>query len=218
MNEKKLWNYYGAIQKDKTFPFGPYYSYQFWNTPRHILFTISRYKFAMKMIGPKKKIIEFGCNEGLGAYYLSEFAVHVTGVDFDRDAIEWAKTNFASDKISFQCGNFIGKKYGEFDAVVSYDVIEHIYEQSEKDYLETASKNLNKNGIFIIGTPNIESERFSDPKIKGAHVNLYSGDRLTERLSEYFHNVFLFSQNDEMIHTGYTPLAHYLICLCCGKK
>ncbi len=200
------------------FNLGPYTSYQIRHTPNKILFALSRYKFAMKMIGPGKSIIELGCNEGLGSYCLSEFASSVLGIDFDKEAIKWAKEHLAGEKLAFKCDDFINKEYGSFDAVVSYDVIEHIYEQEEQAYFETVVRNLNKNGVFVIGTPNIESERFSDPKIKGAHVNLYSGDRLTRRLSQYFHNVFLFSQNDEMIHTGYIPMAHYLICLCCSKK
>jgi len=24
--------------------------------------------------------------------------------------------------------------------------------------------------------------------------------------------------NDEVVHTGFTPLAHYVFALCCGKK
>lgn len=218
MLEKKLWDKYGAIQKSKPFSFGPYYSYQFWNTPRHIIFSLARYKFAMKMIGSNKTILELGCNEGLGAYYLAEFSSHVLGVDFDEEAINWAKANLASKKISFKCGNFINNKYGKFDAVVSYDCIEHIYKKNEDAYLSTVINNLKKTGVFIIGTPNGESHRFSNPKVAEAHVNLFTGDRFTEVLGRYFYNVFLFCQNDEMIHTGFFHLGHYLIGLCCNKK
>lgn len=218
MDEKKLWEQYGSLQKDKPFSFGDHYSYQFWNTPRHILFTLSRYKFAMKMIGNNKKLLELGCNEGLGTYYLAEFALEALGVDFDESAIKWAKDNLARDGISFLKDNFIDKQYGEFDAVVSYDVIEHIYQHNEDKFIQTCSNNLTKSGILIVGTPNIESARFSNQQLAGAHVNLFSGDRLMKKLQQYFNNVFLFSQNDELIHTGYAPMAHYLICLCCYKK
>lgn len=218
MDERKLWEHYGALQKDRPFSFGAHYSYQFWNTPRHILFTLARYKFAMKMIGNKKRLLELGCNEGLGTYYLTEFALEALGVDFDDTAIKWAKDNLERDGLSFLNDNFIDKQYGEYDAVVSYDVIEHIYSHNEDNFFQTCLNNLSKSGILIIGTPNKESARFSNQELAGAHVNLFSGDRLVEKLQQYFHNVFLFSQNDELIHTGYTPMAHYLICLCCYKK
>jgi len=41
------------------------------------------------------------------------------------------------------------------------------------------------------------------------------GTRLVQR---YFDNVFIFSMNDETIHTGFYPMAHYLLALCCGVK
>ena len=99
MDEKKLWEEYGAIQKDEEICFGGYYSYQFRNTPRHILFSLSRYKFAGKMIGNNKKVLELGCNEGLGSHFLAEFATKVVGVDFDEKAIAWAQKKLASQKL-----------------------------------------------------------------------------------------------------------------------
>lgn len=221
--EKKLWNDYRSMQKDfmqkdESFSLGPYHAYHFRKTPRHILFLLARYKFAMKMIGLSKTVLELGCNEGLGTYYLSEFAKNVLGVDFDEEAIQWAKRTLSSDKLSFKYDNFMDKKYGEYDAVVSYDVIEHIYRKGEKNYFETVKVNLKKTGIFLIGTPNIEASRFESPETKTAHINLYSGDRLIETLNEHFSNVFLFSQNDEVIHTGFVSMSHYLIGLCCCKK
>ena len=41
---------------------------------------------------------------------------------------------------------------------------------------------------------------------------------LKSLLSKYFHNVFIFSMNDEVVHTGFYPMAHYLFALCCDKK
>lgn len=218
MDEKELWDKYGLLQKSHTFNLGPYYSYQFMNTPRHILFSLSRYKFAMKMIGENKNILELGCNEGLGSYFLSEFALHVHGVDFDENAIKWAQENMSGSKLSFQYDNFLGKKFGEYDAVVSYDVVEHIYQRNEDEYFKTVIINMNTTSVFIIGTPNIECSKFANQEIAGAHVNMYSGEQLRNVLNKYFNNVFLFTQNDEMIHTGFNPTANYLIGLCCNKK
>lgn len=216
--EKKVWEKYQSLQQAKEFTFGPHYSYQLRNTPRHILFTLSRYKFAAKMIGSEKEVLELGCNEGLGSYYLSEFSRHVTGIDFDERAVKWAQANYTVPRLSFAMDDFLGKKYGNFDAVVSYDVIEHISKENEELFMDSVVLNLSKTGLCLIGTPNIESHKFANPEIAGAHINLYSWDALQLLAEKYFHNVFLFSQNDEMIHTGYAPMAHYLIVLCCSKK
>jgi hypothetical protein len=37
-------------------------------------------------------------------------------------------------------------------------------------------------------------------------------------LAQSFHNVFVFSMNDEVVHTGFHQMAHYVIGLGCGVK
>ena len=37
-------------------------------------------------------------------------------------------------------------------------------------------------------------------------------------VSHFFHNVFLFSMNDEVVHTGFTPMAHYLLAIGSDRK
>ena len=216
--EKKLWDETGATLDGGKVSFGRHFSYQYKNTPRHILFTLSRYKFAQKMIGNNKRILELGCNEGIGCHYLSEFAKSVCGVDFDEKAIDWAQNNSRNSKLEFICDNFLNKNYGEFDAVVSYDVIEHIYPENENNFVSTVINNLTHTGISIIGTPNLESDKFSNVKSSGGHINLFEGDRLQKLLNTYFHNVFLFSMNDEIIHTGFSQMAHYFVALCVYPK
>lgn len=46
-----------------------------------------------------------------------------------------------------------------------------------------------------------------------AHVNLFSAERLRDTLRDYFENVFLFGMNDEIVHTGFYPMSHYLFAL-----
>src|SRR5262249_47894355 len=37
-------------------------------------------------------------------------------------------------------------------------------------------------------------------------------------LEKYFAHVFIFSMNDEVVHTGFSPMAHYLFALCSVPK
>lgn len=223
MNEKELWDFYGDTQKDENVEIGPYSSYQFLNSRRHLLYTIARYKFAMKIIGENKRILDLGCNDGFGTYFLGEFASKLVGVDFDEKAISWAKKQKSLSNIEFKCENFFKKEYWninekKFDAIVSFDVIEHIYPQNENEFMNTVIKNLEHNGIFIIGTPSLEANQYSKENISGAHVNLYTGETLNKMLNKYFNNVFMFTQNDEIIHTGHFRMANYLLAVCCYKK
>ncbi len=212
-NEKKLWYRYGAKLEGKQVSFGPYYSYQWRRTPLHILFTLSRYKFALKMIGDDKRILELGCNEGFGSYFLSQFSESVHGVDFDERAILWAKENLQELNLTFENDDLLGKGYGIYDAVISFDVAEHIYQENERLFFQTLADNLKRYGVCLVGVPNVEAEKYSSPENRSAHVNLFSASKLRNALEMFFGRVFMFSQNDEVIHTGYAPMAHYLIAL-----
>ena len=145
--EYELWNKYGTEQKEESVNLGPHSSYEWNNSRRQLLFTAARYKFAMKMIGNlyesnKKEILDLGCSDGFGTYYVAEYAKIVLGVDFDAEAIEFAKRNHVGNNVEFKLENFLDKEYGKFDGVVSFDVLEHIYPKNENRYMRTVLNNL----------------------------------------------------------------------------
>lgn len=39
-------------------------------------------------------------------------------------------------------------------------------------------------------------------------MNCKSAPNLKALMQEYFHNVFMFSMNDEVVHTGFHKMAH----------
>ncbi len=190
---------------------GPYFSHIVRRSPRRLLHILSYYKFAAKMIGTKKTIMDVGCSEGLGSIILGEFAEKFLGVDIDAPAIEVAKTSFQSPKVTFECADFLRADLGRFDAVTCFDVIEHIYPENEETFLSRMASHLSNEGMVVVGTPNITSDQFASPWTKEGHVNLYSGERLQSSLERHFKKVIVFSANDEVVHTGYWPLAHYLL-------
>lgn len=227
--ELELWNKYGTTQKEDSITLGPHSSFQWNHSRRHLLFTASRYKFAMKMIGNiyeqnEKTILDLGCSDGYGTYYVAEFAKSVLGVDFDEEAIAYAKNYSGSDGeigggiFSYKLDNFLNKKYGEFDGVVSFDVLEHIYPENENNFMKTVLMNLKDTGTFVVGTPSFETQQYSKENVAGAHVNVYKGEEFYRMLKQYFYNVYLFTQNDEIIHTGHLRMANYLIAVCSHKK
>lgn len=198
---------------------GPVTSYQLRNTPRRILFSLSHYKFAAKLLGEHKTILEVGCGEGLGTCLLAESARSVTGIDIDAESINEAQRTFASSKTQFKNLDFLeADLYEEFDGLVSFDVIEHIYQANETVFFEKCVAHLNDNGICIIGTPNETSDQYASEVSRLGHVNLYSWQRLQAVMKNYFKQVFIFSANDEMIHTGFYSMAHYLIAVGIGIK
>ena len=188
--------------------------------PKHVLFTLSRYKFVAKLLGedPKLNVLELGCNEGLGSLILGSFAKKVVAVDFDERAINWAKENIIKENIAFQKRDFFKNKIGEFEAVVCTDVIEHINKNQENIFLNSILRNLKKDGFCIIGTPNITASKYACKASKIGHINLFDAERLKKLLLKKFNNVFIFGMNDEVVHTGYYPMCHYLFALACNRK
>ena len=74
------------------------------------------------------------------------------------------------------------------------------------------------NGIFIIGTPTIQSQEYASITSKAGHVNCKDEKELRNLVSKFFRNIFIFSMNDEVVHTGFHPMAHYLFAIGVGKK
>jgi hypothetical protein len=41
---------------------------------------------------------------------------------------------------------------------------------------------------------------------------------LQKMMQHYFHNVFMFSMNDEVLHTGFHKTANYLFAVGCSRR
>lgn len=197
-----------------------YFAHQILNNPKHLLFTLARYKFVARLLGEgnKKEVLELGCNEALGTLLLAEASHRITAVDFDEKAISWAKENLSSPNITFIFDNFLGKHYGNFDAIVSLDVVEHIPRADESAFLELLHHDLREDGFIVLGTPNKTAEAYASEASRKGHVNLFDAPRLTAFLNRIMKNVFLFGINDEVVHTGFYPMCHYLVALGCNKR
>jgi len=197
---------------------GPYFSFIVRKSPRRLLHLLSYYKFAAKMIGPGKRVLDVGCSEGFGTILLAEQAATCLGVDLDADAIAVANASVATESLRFEVMDVLATDAGRFDAVVTLDVIEHIFTENEDAFVARLAGFLEPHGVLVIGTPNITSDQYAGEHTRRGHVNLFSAERLRELGLRHFHNVFLFSANDEIVHTGFTPLAHYLLALCVGPR
>jgi cyclopropane fatty-acyl-phospholipid synthase-like methyltransferase len=106
----------------------------------------------------------------------------------------------------------------QHDGIYSLDVIEHILPSDEDRFITNLASSLTEDGVLIIGSPSLESQTYASPPSKEGHVNCKSGEQLRALMKQYFHNVFLFSMNDEVVHTGFSPMAHYLFAVCVQKK
>jgi len=192
-----------------------------WNQdPRRTLFTLARYKFVAKMLSGRNRVLEVGCADAFGTRMVQQEVEHVTAVDFDPVFIEDAKARLNPNwPLDLAVHDVLsGPVQGRFDAVFCLDVLEHVRPENEDRFMCNLIEPLEPQGVVIVGIPSLESQLHASPQSKAGHVNCKSGSDLKAFLQRYFHNVFIFSMNDEVVHTGYFPMAHYLLALCCGRR
>lgn len=201
-------------QKKGPAQLGPWTSHMWRSDPKHLLFVLARYKFCSKMLVGKKDVLEIGCGDAFGIPVILESVESVHAIDFEPLVIEDATSRLKIEGVrgcKFSVLDITKQPLGKkFDAAYSLDVIEHIPSELEDHFMANICHSLQSHGICIIGTPNIDAKKYSSEYSAAGHVNLKSEENLRDILSCYFHNVFIFSMNDEIVHTGFYHMAHYL--------
>ena len=192
---------------------------QVWHDdPRRLAFVLARYKFVAKMLDGRRRVAEVGCADAFGTRIVAQAVGRVTAYDFDPIFVEDARRrSSAAWPFDVQVHDILKAPLPRrYDGVYCLDVIEHIARRREQTFLTNLRRSLRPAGALIVGSPSLESQRYASPPSKAGHVNCKSGAQLTELLRGHFANVFLFSMNDEVVHTGFAPMAHYLLAICTG--
>ena len=190
---------------------------QVWqDDPRRLVFTLARYKFVSKMLSGRRSALEVGCGDAFASRLVKQEVAELTVLDFDpvfvadieeRADPAWPMRAAVHDMLA-------GPFPGAFDGIYSLDVLEHIPAEHEDRFMRNLLASLAPGGAVIIGMPSLESQAHASPQSKEGHVNCKSGKDLKGFLEKHFFNVFVLSMNDEVIHTGFFPMAHYLLALC----
>ena len=189
------------------------------NDPKLLLFTLSRYKFVSKMFAGFENVLEVGCQEGFGAQIICKEVTAYLGVDFYLPHINSAKERNTAPNAKYETYDMLnGPIERGFDGVFALDVLEHIVPEKEDLFLQNICGSLTPHGSVILGMPSFESQKYASKASKAGHVNCKNGENFKNLLKHYFHNCFLFSMNDEVLHTGFSPMSHYLFVLASNKK
>jgi 2-polyprenyl-3-methyl-5-hydroxy-6-metoxy-1,4-benzoquinol methylase len=199
---------------------GVHASWAFYDDPRRLTFTFARYNFAATMVAGAKCALEIGCADGFASRIVRQVVEELVCVDFDPEFIASARDT-ASPRwpIEFRLHDVLnGPVEGVFDALLSLDVLEHVRPEDEMKFLSNAVAPLTPNGVAVIGMPSLNSQDYASALSRAGHVNCKHQEQLKALMGLFFHNVFMFSMNDEVVHTGYAAMAHYHLALCCNRK
>lgn len=143
-----------------------------------------------------KVVLDAACGTGYGSNMIARVAKMVYGVDISQEAIEYAASTFC------ECANV---KYiqadimklpfdnGLFDAVVSFETIEHVNEDIQNKFLEEIRRVLKPDGFLIMSTPNKEI------------YTVLAGNAPTEwHVKEFFENEF-----DTFLRSKFSNVRYY---------
>ena len=215
---------YGKLSNDQENSnresFGVMHDYTWKLDPKRVLFTFSRYKFVSKMFDGYETVLEIGCGDAFATRIVQQTVKKVTVTDFDPIFIEEIHNRHQQKwGLDAHVHNMVLEPTKQsFDGIFSLDVLEHVQQSDEDTFLKNTCLSLNSHGALIIGMPSLESQTYASEGSKIGHVNCKTGTDLRDLMKKYFHSVFMFSMNDEVVHTGFFPMAHYIFAVCCDKK
>ncbi len=127
------------------------------------------------------EVLEIGCGEGRGVEAIMERATSYTAIDkigevVDRLTEKYPKATFKQVVIP----PFEGIESDKYDTVVSFQVIEHI--QNDSAYLKEIFRVLKPGGTAYITTPNIEKTLTRNPW----HIREYTSSQLLDLAKSVF--------------------------------
>lgn len=194
---------------------------QVWtDDPRRLSFVLARYKFVAKMLSGKKNVLEIGCADAFASRIVKQEVARLKAVDFDPIFIENAKAGMCKKwPIELEVVDMLkGPLEEAFEAAYAIDVIEHIDSTFEDIFIRNIVNSLSPEGCLILGCPSLQSQSYASPQSKQGHVNCKTGETMFKLVSKFFHNVFIFSMNDEVVHTGFYPMANYIFAIGATQK
>lgn len=197
-------------------------NWEWYDDPKRLLFSMSRYKFVSKLLDGRQNVLELGCGDAFNAPIVRQTVKKLTVSDFDplfvADARARMKDRWPYDAMVVDALADEIPGSGSYDAIYSLDVLEHIVPDQEHVVIGKVARALTADGVAIIGMPSLESQLYANAASKAGHVNCKTSPDLKVLMQSYFHTVFMFGMNDEVVHTGFHKMAHYIIAVASHRR
>ena len=199
---------------------GPWTSYSVIHDPKHVAFVLARYKFVAKMLQGREQVMEIGSGDGIGLSLVAQSVKHIHAIDWDQRLLDGNARRLGHLKnVSYVLADLNTESPNlKVDAAYWVDVLEHLDAATESTVLDNIVRCLPDDGVLLTGTPNKAAHQYASPQSQALHINQKSMEDLRTLMERYFRNVFMFGMNDEVLHTGYAPMCHYIWSLAVGVR
>ena len=220
----RTWNMYAATNEplfeSPEIALGPWTSYGLIRDPKHLAFVLARYKFVAKMLQGRDRVMEVGPGDGFGLPLVASAVKHLYAVDWDQRLLDGNARRLAHlANVTYVVADLTRQSPPlQVDAAYWVDVLEHVAADAEATTIENIVRCLPDDGVLITGTPNKTASQYASAESEVLHINLKTMDDLRGLMQRYFRNVFTFGMNDEVLHTGFAPLCHYIWSLAVGVR
>jgi GT2 family glycosyltransferase/glycosyltransferase involved in cell wall biosynthesis/SAM-dependent methyltransferase len=152
-----------------------------------------RYLWAAGLVAGRR-VLDIASGEGFGSALLARTAESVVGIDIDETSVRHSRLNYALANLRFEPGDardLSAFADGSFDAVVAFEVIEHIAEQERM--LDEVKRVLVPGGLLIVSTPDREPYDQASGE-NPFHVRELDRDEFGALLSSKFAHVGMWGQ------------------------
>ncbi len=156
----------------------------------------------LRTLGPIDKALEVGFGAGYGLPILAGVCESVVGIDVEEAAVAHATHKYGTDKTSYSLydGKHIPFDDNSMDAVISFQVIEHVPHDTE--FVSELHRVLKPGARLYISTPNRDTRlRPGEKPFNRYHVREYSASGLKALLQKKFESVSMMGvSGTEEIH------------------
>lgn len=156
---------------------------------------VSRYWWAAEQLAGLD-VLDCACGKGYGTFILSSRARTACGADLNQRSLEIARRTFARSNLEYVSRDILDlASLGRtFDAVVAFEVIEHIPPAETDRFLAGIRKVLRPGGTLLLSTPNHDVVTKSGSAVPEFHINNFKPADLRASLKRHFNEVRMLGQ------------------------
>ncbi len=152
------------------------------------------------------RVLDAACGAGYGTAMLAQTAAQATGIDVDPEAVEHAAATYPDCRFVCCSVGQMTLEDASFDAVVSFETLEHVGEDVQRSFLSEVKRVLAPDGFLVISTPDKYRATDLPGVVNEFHEHELYESEFLDLMRSYFRNVEIYYQNlwvyNEISQTG----------------